>query len=202
MIDHPRFANYRDLVARIPERPSIAALDAILAPLIGLRLVESGKTKAAKRPDGTIDPSSLYEVHIVETRTIPTRPDNLHDLLNALVWAAFPHAKWALTSRVAAIQCVRVAGRSTLPFARSREHDRLALIDEGGVLIAPRGAWIFGHAILEHAIGGKDVRGTRVPIATGETRAEVDRAFAAWLAGDLETPPFGEPIDDTTLVPA
>jgi len=185
----PLFARVADLIDRIanePDWPTIDRLNAAFA-LDELRLVEASKTKPALAPDGTIDPLTLYEVRIVSLGEIPTRPRNAHDLLNALIWAAFPRSKLALTRTLAAIQRDRAAGRATLPATRTRAHDRLALVDEGAVLCVGASQWIFGHAILEHAYAGeRAVRGAAVdldvdlagidPIAA---RAAVDQAFAA-----------------------
>lgn len=182
---HPRFARIADLVARIAETGSVAELDERLRPelaTVGVRLVEAGKTRATLAADGTIDPASLYEVRIVERGEIPTRPHNTHDLCNALVWAAFPHAKLALSRALAAVQRSRAAGRATLPPTRSREHDVLALVDEGGVVCAGAATWIFGHALYEHAYdGAAPVRGTPIDldVPADADRAAIDRALAA-----------------------
>ena len=199
----PRFRRVRDLLERIatPAWPSVEAIDEAFAPElrgVGMRLIEAPKTRAALAADGTIDPASLYEVRIVERGEVPTRPHNLHDLLNAVVWAAFPRSKLALTTRLAEIQRTRAAGRATLPSARSREHDRLAMIDEGAVLLVGGQSWIFGHAIYEHAYSGYlDVRGGAVVLEVAEpSRAAIDRAFAEADFASALRPGPGVPIDD------
>lgn len=198
---HPWFAGIADLVVRIagePDWPSIARLNECFAAELadaGVRLVESGKTKPAI-VDGAIDPSSLYEVRIVELGEVPTRPRNVHDLLNALVWAAFPRSKLALSRALAVVQRERAIGRTQLPPTRTPAHDRLALVDEGALLQVSgahaTATWIFGHAIYEHAYAGVfDVRGSAVvlelptleQLAPLAARAAVDRLFAA---ADLE----------------
>ncbi|NVB79240.1 MAG: DUF3025 domain-containing protein [Kofleriaceae bacterium] len=184
---HPWFAGISDLVARIddePDWPSIETLNERFADElagVGVHLVESGKTKATLATDGTIDPASLYEVRIIERGEIPTRARNAHDLLNTLIWAAFPHAKLALSRSLAVLQRERAAGRARLPATRTPEHDRLALVDEGAVLRTPSRAWIFGHAILEHAYAGElGVRGTVIELGeSAQSRPDVDRLFAA-----------------------
>lgn len=199
----PRFRRVRDLIERISTSawPSVAAIDEAFAPelrCVGIRLIEAPKTKAARTADGMIDPASLYEVRIVECGEVPTRPHNLHDLLNAVVWAAFPRSKLALTRRLAEIQRARAAGRATLPSARSREHDRLAMIDEGAVLLVGGEAWIFGHAIYEHAYGGRlDVRGGAVDLEVAEpSRGAIDLAFAGVDFASAMRPGPGLVIDD------
>jgi hypothetical protein len=213
----PRFARIADLIARIagePDWPSIATLNDRFAgefATAGIRLVAAEKTRSALAADGTIDPLTLYEVRICERGEVPTRPRNTHDLVNALAWAAFPHAKLALTRALAAIQRARTAGRATLPPTRTREHDRLALVDEGALLCVAgaRGTttWIFGHAIYEHAYAGElGVRATAVDLAVPgieeldstdplAARAAVDRALAAAdLARAVRAGP-GLPVD-------
>lgn len=211
---HPWFAGIADLVERIagePDWPNITRLDACLREelaTVGMRLVEAPKTRVARHDDGTIDPASLYEVRIVERGEVPTRPRNAHDLLNALIWAAFPRAKLALSRSLAAIQRERARGRASLPPTRTRAHDRLALVDEGALLCV-RGAtrharWIFGHAILEHAYAGElAVRASAVDLDVPgideldrvAARAATDRAFAAADLASVVRGGPGVPID-------
>jgi len=186
---HVRFDRVRDLIERFsgePDWPTVSMLDHCLE-LAGMHLVEAPKTRAALGADGAIDPASLYEIRIVERGEIPTRPRNLHDLLNALVWAAFPHTKLALTRRLATIQRARAAGRATLPSTRTREHDRLAMFDEGALLRVSGTTWIFGHAIYEHTYAGElAVRGAAVDLDVPgldglgivEARAAIDHILA------------------------
>lgn len=204
---HARFARVADLVARFTgERdwPSVAAINEVFAAelaQVGVRLVEEAKTKPQLAADGTIDVASLYEVRIVERGEIPTRPRSAHDLMNALVWAAFPHAKLALTRALATVQRERAAGRATLPNARSPAHDRLAMIDEGALLCVRSGAttsqWIFGHAIYEHAYAGVfDIRAAAADLEVEvPERGAIDRALAAADLQRIVRSGAGVPID-------
>lgn len=103
----------------------------------------------------------LYDACIVQGY-VPTRTDCWHDYLNALVWATFPRAKLALHTRqhevvgrwLALHDSVAIDGTiAKLPNARTREHDALALIDEGGVAVisgpGARTCVVFGHALFE-----------------------------------------------------
>ena len=187
--------------------PTVAEIDAALAPLARVRFVAGEKSRPRRRPGRAIEQDGVYEIGIASRREVPTRPDNLHDLLNALAWAAFPAAKWALTARLAEAQRTRLADRPwRLPGARTRAHDRLALLDEGGVLIASRSpglaietalargearALVFGHALLEHALEGEvEVWGAAIALpvdpagSTVELRERLDAALASALAGD------------------
>jgi hypothetical protein len=89
--------------------------------------------------------------------TVPTRPRNLHDLMNALTWAAYPQAKLALCRRQ--VDVARARGSRTNRL-RTKAQDRLAMLDEGGVLTLPGGAErVFGHGLLEDLVLGRSSRG-------------------------------------------
>jgi hypothetical protein len=115
----------------------------------------------------------LYDARIHLERSVPTRPESWHDFLNALVWALFPRAKWALHVRQHGLVARGLdpeTGR--LPGARTREQDALALFDEGGLAVScaeplvdgaaieraidagAAKAIVFGHAIYESYVLG------------------------------------------------
>src|SRR5688572_10313573 len=64
---------------------------------------QPGKLKAG------LDSSDVDDSYVDQCMkgTVPTRPDNLHDLMNALVWARFPRAKHALCARQVALARAR-----------------------------------------------------------------------------------------------
>src|SRR5450631_799892 len=74
-----------------------------------------------------------YELRIAETGEVETRPENWHDLFNALVWITFPRAKAAINAQHAAILEERGEDEAK---RRSPERDALTLFDEGGVIVA------------------------------------------------------------------
>jgi hypothetical protein len=120
----------------------------------------------------------MYDALITLEQRVPTRPRSWHDLMNALVWGTFPRAKRALHARQYRAMAESVApGARTLPRARTREQDALALVDEGGVVLLAQNsraldaphheqrahlrqmissgvvcAVIFGHAIYESLV--------------------------------------------------
>jgi hypothetical protein len=137
-----------------------------------------------------------YEARIYLKGEIQIRPENWHDLLNALVWLTFPQAKAALNERhyCALLDQQRVRAKNRGPV-----QDTMTLFDEGGVIVAARDhallrmlqefAWkdlfwrnrmramagmrfhLFGHALYEkalHPFAGITGRGVLV---------EVDAAF-------------------------
>lgn len=74
-----------------------------------------------------------YDESIVRDGVVPTRAQNPHDFFNALVWATFPNAK----REVHRLQhrYVSEAIASGRAAHRVPEHDALAMLDEGGVLL-------------------------------------------------------------------
>ena len=92
-----------------------------------LRFVKPRERSDRERP--------YYEQHIAETGEVETRSANWHDLFNALVWIAFPHAKAAINAQHAAILA---EGGEAEARRRSPERDALTLFDEGGVAVASR----------------------------------------------------------------
>jgi len=78
-----------------------------------------------------------YELRIADTGEIETRPENWHDLFNALAWIAYPRAKAAINAQHAAIL---EAGGEAEARRRGPERDALTLFDEGGVVVASSSA--------------------------------------------------------------
>ena len=144
---------------------------------------------------------AYYEVHLFETGRVQTRPENLHDLFNALAWLAFPKTK-ALINALHAADIPHERGR------RGRRRDLLTLLDEGGVIVQSDDAellallrdfrwkelfWerrtqvrrrmrlrVLGHATLEQALEpwpGIACKAILVPAAESP-----DTAAHAWLA--------------------
>lgn len=167
--------------------PDTAAIDRALSERAGVRFVAAARRPRRQR--GPVALGDLYDAHIARGE-VPTRERNWHDLLNAIVWATFPKSKRALHTRQhAALQAWARANApaepdadgdarvARLPNARTRELDALALVDEGGVLVAGNARVIFGHALYEGFV-------LRVPamIARGIPLAEAtDEALAARL---------------------
>jgi Protein of unknown function (DUF3025) len=212
----PRLAAYAPLIARLTRWsswPSVAELDRLLADRLrapgapAVALVE--QAAPPRRRPRQVEAGAMYEVRAA-SGLVPTRPRNHHDLWNALVWATFPRSKQALTARLAALQVAR-AGGARLPGSRTPAHDRLALLDEGGLIVAAHDgratAVVFGHAILEHAARGElAVRAAPLTVACplvgdlDRRLAALDDALAHALAGGAEVAPGpGVIIDDAAL---
>jgi hypothetical protein len=155
----PWFAPLRETTAALPaERAAAEALNALGGGTP--RFVE-----AAALPDG-----EAYEAFIARSVTVPTR-DNLHDLLNGLMWLRQP----ALKQRLNRLQAAHIAMHGVGP-TRGALRDALTLFDEHGALwpdappplaealaardwlalfVNHRALWrdtrfeVFGHALLE-----------------------------------------------------
>lgn len=182
--------------------PEPEELDAALAELAGVRFVRAEPRRRRARRE----PSALYDARITRDGEVPTRSGSWHDLLNALVWATFPRAKRALHARQHALVVPARPGESA---RRSRALDALALLDEGGVVVAaPDGApsageaelaralergeaqaFVFGHAIYESLVRGwRTPTASVVAIASAPELGAVDRALAAVLAAPAALP--------------
>lgn len=162
--------------------PDADALQAALGDRVGPERFERQTKKRARGAALSMD--DLYEARIARLGVIPTRT-NVHDLMNALVWATFPRSKRLLARRQYAALVAQVGqSPASLPNARTRERDVLAMIDEGGVIVVEGTAPIvFGHAIYEHlAASDAPVRGFPIALGEGALPALDDR-----LAGFLET---------------
>jgi hypothetical protein len=149
----------------------------------------------------TLDLGALYDARIVHDGVVPTRPRSWHDFLNALVWGTFPRAKRALHERQHRELVSRVApDAKRLPGTRSREHDALALLDEGGVVqaVTPAGEMgiVFGHALYEGLVLGVRAMAARVVVARIEAPPSgpagwvelADRVLEERLRGDELAP--------------
>lgn len=101
-----------------------------------MRFREQPPKRRRRGRRGPLDAAALYDARIHLEGWVPTRPGSWHDFLNMLVWAAFPRAKVELHARQHRAMAARLdAAARTLPGARTREQDGLAILDEGGLLL-------------------------------------------------------------------
>ena len=147
------FAGYEPWLVRLAQVPllRVEQLATILTTDVDFH-VHAGRLAAGL--DGT-DVDGSYAACCVE-KSVPTRPDNLHDLLNALTWARFPRAKHALCVRQ--VRQAQERGVVDGLRVRTREQDACAMLDEGGLILGPTQHAFFGHAALEDAVVGRDLR--------------------------------------------
>jgi Protein of unknown function (DUF3025) len=122
------------LLAAFDDFPPPAALDGVFEGQPPVRFVCAAPR--SRRRDKPLDVRAMYDARITLDGCVPTRARCWHDLMNALVWGTFPLAKRALHARQHRAMAERIAeGARTLPPARTREQDALALVDEGGVVV-------------------------------------------------------------------
>jgi hypothetical protein len=156
--------------------PTVSELDQALSPLCGVHFELQLKTRARAVPA-----DSRYNGQIATVGQVPTREKNLHDLLNALIWVAFPKAKQALHQR----QHLEQGNKGEQPgvWVRNRTQDILSMLDEGGVLLCDRRAVVFGHAILEHLVK-KPEQELRVLVLPLVAEPDLDMALSELLKQD------------------
>jgi hypothetical protein len=155
-------------------------------------------------PPSKSDP--YYEVHVFETGHVQTRPDNKHDLFNALAWLAFPKTKARINAMHAAeIPRERENGGGT----RGRLRDMLTIFDEGGAIVGCSAAiaqlvreakWrelfvdrhrdfsitVVGHAVLEQALAPHP--GITCKVIFADPSHDLDAQAARWLASEGKSP--------------
>jgi hypothetical protein len=130
MLAHPIFDPVRAglaLLAGEPGWPDAARLTRLADELGAAPRTESGMAVRFVAPAGGAH--APYELRVFATGCVETRPDNWHDLFNALAWLAFPRTK-ARINALHAAEIARENGR------RGRLRDMLTILDEGGALVA------------------------------------------------------------------
>lgn len=135
----PVYAPLRGALSRLPaERwPTYADLDALARGITTSR----GQPICFIAPRERTDRERrYYELHIAATGEIETRPENWHDLFNALAWVTFPRAKAAINAQHVAIL---EEGGEAESRRRSPARDALTLFDEGGVAVASSAPHLF-----------------------------------------------------------
>jgi Protein of unknown function (DUF3025) len=209
-VHHSAFTALDNVGARLalePSFPSANRLNALYGSDAKVTFEEQAIVARRKRKAVTVEP---YDQAILSGR-VPTRANSYHDLMNALVWSVFPKSKRALH----ALQAIFIAEAKSLGLIGRRlpEHDSLAILDEGGVLILSRASIasdqalekalasgvasfrVFGHGILESlALGSpKPMVGAIVlPCDPTGSLAEADAQLATRLENrDLPRKPPG-----------
>ena len=188
-----------------PVQPWIArAGDFSLESLNRLAEDSNLSTESGKRvrfvPPSRSDP--YYEVHVFETGYVQTRPDNKHDLFNALAWLAFPKTK----ARINAMHAAEIPHEGG---KRGRLRDMLTIFDEGGAIVGCSGEiallvreakWrelfvdrhrafsitVVGHAVLEQALAPHP--GITCKVIFADPSRDLDLQAAEWLATEGKTP--------------
>jgi hypothetical protein len=90
---------------------------------------------------GRLGFEAQYEPRCYLSGEVQTRPDNWHDLFNAVVWLTFPKAKAAINTRH--YQALTHAPDFSIS-QRGRVRDMATLLDESGVIVACANAELAG----------------------------------------------------------
>lgn len=157
-LSHWAFDGYEPWVRLLMAAPAASsARPADLRSILGTQVSFVEQTQKLKAGLDASDVDGSY-YDLCDRGAVPTRADNLHDLMNALTWARFPRAKQALCARQVALARARGRPRSVDARVRSREQDSCSMLDEGGMLLGPTQRAIFGHAALVDATAGMQLR--------------------------------------------
>lgn len=124
---HPVFAPYRVLIDSLGGETSIEKLNA-LAGHLG---VKHGNKPLCFAASCMALSASEYEQSIATIGKVPTRENNVHDFLNALVWLRFPYLKTSLNLR----HTDELAKHADEHKHRGKLRDQLTLLDESGLLV-------------------------------------------------------------------
>ncbi len=112
--------------------PTLADCNALLAGQKTAVLAQSGaQIRFVAQEYGKLPFARQYEPRCYLQGEVPTRADNWHDLLNALVWLAFPQTKAMINARhyQALIQAADSSSQ------RGAVRDVNTLLDESGVIV-------------------------------------------------------------------
>ena len=127
---HPAFGSYQDLLAQLGGRTGLDALNDIAAQM-NVHHAHTGKPLRFSAVSASSS-AAQYEQSIAASGIVPTRENNQHDFLNALVWLRFPRMKSALNLR----HCQALAEQPKEHRQRGKLRDQLTLLDESGMLAA------------------------------------------------------------------
>ena len=128
----PMFVTLASIASRLPARvwPDVGALNALLDELDG-RVVNSSGKRIRFAPQ-TGKPNSFeegFEPRAYLSGEVMVRPENWHDLFNALVWMTYPKTKAAINARHFSL----LQGQRDRQ--RSPAGDALTLFDEDGMVV-------------------------------------------------------------------
>jgi len=196
----PIFAALAPLLGRLPADrfPRLDEINALTAPSVASGAGAPIRFVLPATPSREF--SAQYEIRIFETGEVQTRPDNWHDLFNALAWLAFPRTKARINAMHAA-EIPKEGGR------RGRLRDMLTIFDEGGAIVVcsaeieklvREARWrelfverhrdfrivVVGHAVLEQALqlSARPRLGLTCKVIFADPAGDLDAQAAAWLA--------------------
>ncbi len=159
----PRVEDYTGALRECSERAEAADAMTVrsLPPVERVAEAEAGDSlpslvfrrsqkRSRRRKRTEIDVASLYDGSIALSGEVLCLEESYHDLLNAIVFCAFPRSKRVLHRRQYRAlsawleETGALSAGARLPGTRSREQDALTIFDEGGTLV------LMTEAVLEN----------------------------------------------------
>lgn len=140
LLHSPLFTPLHPVLARLASAqfPSMRDFNTLLAacqPPLGVQLGHN--LRFVPQESGRLGFEAQYEPRCYLSGEVQTRPDNWHDMFNALVWLTFPKAKAAVNTRhYQALTNKPDPGDSQ----RGRVRDMATLLDESGVIVVSANA--------------------------------------------------------------
>jgi Protein of unknown function (DUF3025) len=137
LLHNPTFAPLHSIIIHLEpdEFPTLQVCNTLLAAQRPAIAVQSGHPLTfVPQEYGKLPFDLQYEPRCFLKGEVPTRANNWHDLLNALVWLIFPQAKAAINARH--FLALTGAGDSSVPGQRGAVRDTSTLLDESGVIVA------------------------------------------------------------------
>jgi hypothetical protein len=135
LLHSPLFTPLHPVLARLntAQFPSMHDLNILLAACQPPLNVQPGcSLRFVPQETGRLGFEAQYEPRCYLSGEVQTRPENWHDLFNALVWLTFPKAKASINTRhYRALTNVADPGGSQ----RGRVRDMATLLDESGVIV-------------------------------------------------------------------
>lgn len=135
LLQSPLFAPLHPILAGLEagKFPAVQDCNALLAVCQPAITVQSGAPLSfVAQQCGKLPFEAQYEPRCYLRGEVPTRANNWHDLLNALVWMTFPRAKAAINAR----HYDALTGESALgQTGRGAVRDVNTLFDESGVIV-------------------------------------------------------------------
>lgn len=140
LLQSPLFAPLQPVLGRLEtqEFPTLNDFNNLLARDQATISVKSGHgLRFVPQELGRLGFEAQYEPRCYLTGEVQTRPENWHDLFNALVWMTFPKAKAAINRR----HYLALANQSgSGDSQRGRVRDMATLLDESGVIVVTANA--------------------------------------------------------------
>lgn len=140
LLASPLFAPLHTVIESlgVHDFPQLFDLNGLLAQHQPPITVNSGNAlQFVNQQYGKLPFEAQYEPRCYLTGAVPTRHNNWHDLLNALVWLTFPRAKAAINARhYQALMDMPTPIQTSTTSQRGAGRDAITLLDESGVIVA------------------------------------------------------------------